>query len=65
MPIYEYQCQKCTRVIESYLVKTTDKPPVKCPECQGELKRLMSRGTGLSLQGSGWAKDNYGCKLTE
>jgi putative FmdB family regulatory protein len=46
MPIYEYQCEKCRRVL-SFLVRnmTSHKPPA-CPQCgHPKMSRVISRFT--------------------
>ena len=46
MPVYEYQCQKCGFRFEKQQAMT-DSPLMKCPECLGELQRLVSGVAGL------------------
>lgn len=56
---YEYVCTECKHewTIEQ---KITADPLKLCPKCQQEsAKRLVSGGTGFSLQGSGWFRDGY------
>lgn len=57
MPIYEYQCGKCSGTFE-YTQKISDEPKTVCETCGGELQRLISR-TAFSLKGGGWYKDLY------
>ena len=59
MPLYEYMCESCGRE-EEVLQKHADPAPV-CEPCQYEMKRLVSVSS-FSLEGPGWAKDNYGLK---
>jgi putative FmdB family regulatory protein len=40
MPIYEYNCEPCSYKFD--LMVTTHKAEVKCPLCQGKVKKLMS-----------------------
>lgn len=58
MPIYEYQCQSCQKVIE-VLQQMSDKPLKKCESCGGRLDKLLSR-TAFVLKGGGWYSDGYG-----
>ncbi|OGQ21574.1 MAG: hypothetical protein A3I05_03480 [Deltaproteobacteria bacterium RIFCSPLOWO2_02_FULL_44_10] len=58
MPIYEYQCEKCSKAFERFQ-KITDLPLTICPDCQGAVKRIVSR-TSFTLKGGGWYKDGYG-----
>jgi putative FmdB family regulatory protein len=58
MPIYEYQCSKCSHHLEA-LQKISDKPLRECPECgRHTLKRLMSAPM-FRLAGSGWYETDF------
>ena len=57
MPIYEYQCESCGKVIEE-LQKFSDPPLRKCPHCAGKLNKLISR-SGFQLKGDGWYVTDY------
>ena len=59
MPIYEYQCKSCNKIIET-LQKMSDPPLTECPQpkCNGKLKRLISQG-GFHLKGDGWYVTDY------
>lgn len=57
MPIYEYACKKCGKVVEVFQ-KVTDKGPAKCEKCGGKLERVLSH-TSFQLKGGGWYKDLY------
>ena len=41
MPVYEYQCKKCKKVIE-VVHKVNDKPEVLCPKCGSKTKKIIS-----------------------
>jgi putative FmdB family regulatory protein len=58
MPIYEYKCQSCEKLIE-VIQQMSDKPLKKCETCGGSLEKLLSR-TGFVLKGGGWYADGYG-----
>jgi len=58
MPIYEYQCSECDRVIEA-MVKMGARGPRKCAECSGKLQKIVSR-TSFQLKGGGWYAHGYG-----
>jgi putative FmdB family regulatory protein len=60
MPIYEYQCGKCEKIIER-IHGINHKPSVKCPDCGGKAARKMSSGSFI-LKGSGWYATDYGKK---
>ena len=57
MPVYEYQCQACSREFE-YQQRMADPDKTTCEVCGGSLERLISR-TAFSLKGGGWYKDLY------
>jgi putative FmdB family regulatory protein len=51
MPLYEYSCQGCGRLLE--LLVRVDEEPV-CPHCQGtKLTKLVSVVAGHVANGSG------------
>lgn len=58
MPTYEYACQKCGYQFEEFQAITAD-PLKECPECGGEVKRLVSAGAGLIFKGSGFYITDY------
>jgi putative FmdB family regulatory protein len=58
MPTYEYECQKCARVIERFQAMT-EKPLKACPHCGGGLRRLISAGAGVIFKGSGFYQTDY------
>ena len=63
MPIYEYQCEKCGRVLEAY--QKFSEPALKtCKNCSGRLHKLISQSS-FHLKGTGWYVTDYGNKRTE
>lgn len=54
MPTYEYQCESCGLRFEQQQA-ITEPPLTECPECRGEVRRLLSGGTGFILKGAGHA----------
>ncbi len=56
MPIYEYKCEKCGRVVEAFQ-KFSDDPLTSC-ECGGHLNKMMSLNS-FHLKGSGWYVTDY------
>jgi putative FmdB family regulatory protein len=52
MPTYEYECKKCGLRFERRQ-PITDRPLTECPECRGEVRRLVSGGGGFIFKGSG------------
>ena len=57
MPIYEYSCEKCGKIVE-LIQKVTDPAPRKHEGCGGRLSKVMSRSS-FQLKGGGWYKDLY------
>ena len=44
MPVYEYRCQKCKRLVTIFRRSFSETPPRCCPYCGGEnLTRLISQ----------------------
>lgn len=58
MPIYEYGCTECGNRIEAFQ-KVSDDPLSECPDCGGELSKLISNSSFV-LKGGGWYADGYG-----
>jgi putative FmdB family regulatory protein len=63
MPIYEYECKKCKKVIEK-CQKFSDPHLTACTFCGGELKKLISNSS-FQLKGSGWYVTDYCDKNTK
>ena len=57
MPIYEYRCDRCQKIVE-VMQKFTDKPLSRCPSCGGRVSRLISN-CSFQLKGSGWYVTDY------
>lgn len=57
MPIYEYGCTECGKHIEAFQ-RISDEPLTECPDCSGELTKLVS-STSFVLKGGGWYADGY------
>ncbi|MDI1472567.1 MAG: zinc ribbon domain-containing protein [Thermodesulfovibrio sp.] len=60
MPIYEYECMECHKIYE-FIQKFSEEPLKNCPECGGELKKLISQSSFI-LKGSGWYVTDYARK---
>ncbi|HEX6822513.1 MAG TPA: zinc ribbon domain-containing protein [Candidatus Sulfotelmatobacter sp.] len=60
MPLYEYQCKKCGHIFEKIL-KFSDKPVKKCPECGGAVEQMIS-APAVQFKGSGWYVTDYAKK---
>lgn len=53
MPTYEYECKSCGHDFETFQ-SMSDAPLKDCPECGGELRRLINGGGGVIFKGSGF-----------
>lgn len=54
MPTYDYQCESCGHVFETFQ-SMSDDPLRQCPECsENALRRLISGGSGVIFKGSGF-----------
>lgn len=62
MPMYEYQCSCCNHNFE-LRQKFSDPPASECPECGGEVRKMISQ-SAFSLKGGGWFNSGY-CPKTE
>lgn len=60
MPIYEYQCNKCSEVFEIFH-KIDEDCKVACPKCLGPAKKLIS-APNFVLKGSGFYVNDYPSK---
>ena len=57
MPTYVYRCKNCEHQFET-LQKMTDEPLTQCPECNGEINRLLFP-VGIVFKGSGFHVNDY------
>ena len=62
MPVYEYECPACEKVIEVQQ-RMSDAPLSNCPDCDGPVKKLMSMSS-FQLKGGGWYADGYASSST-
>ncbi|MBN2030227.1 zinc ribbon domain-containing protein [bacterium] len=58
MPTYEYECTSCGHHF-TRSQKMTDKPVQVCPECSGQVRRLITGGAGVIFKGSGFYATDY------
>ena len=57
MPIYEYQCDSCSRRFE-VMQRMTEPLIATCEACGGRVRRLISQ-TSFVLKGTGWYVTDY------
>lgn len=58
MPTYTYRCKKCDYMFDKFQ-KITDPPLTTCPQCGGELMRVITGGSGILFKGSGFYITDY------
>jgi putative FmdB family regulatory protein len=57
VPLYEYQCKQCEHRFEK--IQSFSAPEEKvCPECGGEVERLIS-APAIQFKGAGWYVNDY------
>ncbi|MBI4372616.1 MAG: zinc ribbon domain-containing protein [Candidatus Omnitrophica bacterium] len=58
MPTYEYECETCGHRFEEF--QSIKAEPLKvCPQCKGNVKRLLGTGAGFIFKGSGFYQTDY------
>ena len=60
MPLYDYQCKKCGHRFEK-IQKFSDPEIKECPQCGGEVERLLS-APAVQFKGTGWYVTDYARK---
>lgn len=66
MPTYEYECNRCHVHFERRQ-SMKDEPLKECPECGGDVRRMVSGGSGFILksQGQSLRDSRKSCSLEE
>jgi putative FmdB family regulatory protein len=62
MPTYQYACTACEHEFEA-IQSFSDDSLTKCPECQGEIRKVYS-AVGVVFKGSGFYKTDSAKKTT-
>ena len=62
MPIYDYACTVCGRVVE-VVHGVNGQGPQACETCGGAMKKLLS-SPAVHFKGSGWAKKDRGASTS-
>ncbi|MBP6940185.1 MAG: hypothetical protein KBB65_00290 [Syntrophorhabdaceae bacterium] len=57
MPIYEYECTECGKVLEIFQ-KISEEPLTECPMCNGAMQKIISP-CAFHLKGTGWYVTDY------
>lgn len=60
MPLYEYECTKCSHRFE-VIQKVGAKALTRCPKCRGKLRKLLS-APAIQFKGTGWYVTDYAGK---
>ena len=58
MPTYDYKCTQCGHDFEIFQ-SMSESHIKKCPECGGNVRRLVGAGAGLIFKGSGFYFTDY------
>ena len=58
MPTYDYKCTQCGHDFEMFQ-SMSESHIKKCPECAGNVRRLVGGGSGLIFKGSGFYLTDY------
>ncbi|MFO7840631.1 MAG: FmdB family zinc ribbon protein [Fidelibacterota bacterium] len=58
MPNYKYKCKICAGEF-TFFQPINDQPLRTCPECGGELVRLLTGGGGVIYKGAGFYVNDY------
>ncbi len=58
MPTYDYKCTDCGNKFETFQPITAP-PLTECPECKGNIKRLISAGGIPIFKGTGFYQTDY------
>lgn len=61
MPTYDYRCERCGYTFEIFQ-GMLEKKLTDCPECGGDLRRLIGPGAGIVFKGSGFYQTDYRSK---
>ena len=59
MPTYNYKCNDCEHQFSEFQ-KMSDDPVKDCPQCEGEVRRIISGGSGMIFKGTGFYLTDYG-----
>ena len=59
MPTYNYKCNDCEYQFSEFQ-KMSDDPVKDCPQCEGEVRRIISGGSGMIFKGTGFYLTDYG-----
>ncbi|MBX7057778.1 MAG: zinc ribbon domain-containing protein [Leptospirales bacterium] len=58
MPTYSYRCKHCGHQYEAFQ-SMSEAAHSDCPECKGQVERLIGGGAGIVFKGSGFYVTDY------
>tara|TARA_B110000438_G_C15645188_1_gene577131 strand:- start:172 stop:423 length:252 start_codon:yes stop_codon:yes gene_type:complete len=58
MPTYNYKCNDCEYQFSKFQ-KMSDDPVKYCVQCEGEVRRIISGGSGMIFKGTGFYVTDY------
>ena len=58
MPTYAYRCKDCQHEYEAFQ-SIKEEAHKTCPQCKGEVVRLIGAGAGIVFRGSGFYVTDY------
>lgn len=64
MPNYDYKCKSCGNIFEVFQ-SMKDEPLKECPQCGGEIIRLIGGGLSPIFKGNGFYITDYKKKSSE
>ncbi len=63
MPTYEYKCENCGPF--DHVQSMTEEALDACPDCEGSVKRLISKNVLITFKGSGFYANDSKAKPAE
>jgi len=63
VPVYEYKCNNCNYRFEKRQ-SINDQPIKVCPQCQGKVRRVISKNTNFILEESCFYRNDYLSQLS-
>jgi len=65
MPLYDYKCSRCEKIIQLLVTRMEAENPMYCPFCNISMERLFPKKGSFKLEYNnktdlcGWGCDNY------
>ncbi len=58
MPLYDYKCNNCGKILRDIKQQITDTSDYICPVCNKPMNKIITKSY-FELKGKGWFKDGY------